>query len=141
MIAKSNSTNIADTRTENAPFSLQDLNFAKYYHDTFKKNLQSPSWQLSRSSDEQLGEYFAKYRQELHEEMKNLGIHKDLAKAIDNTYKQYMEKFMDCMDEIVTYNKGRSIWISIEGLRTHYINRNTVYQSFNKYTKQQPITQ
>lgn len=141
IIAKSNPTKTADTRTEDAPFSLQDLNFAKYYHDTFKNNLQSPSWQLSKSSDEQLGEYFAKYRQELHEEMNNLGIHKDLAKAIDNTYKQYMEKFMDFMDEIVTYNQSRGIWISIEGLRTHFINRNTVYQSFNKYTKQQPITQ
>ena len=119
-----------------AVYSGDDLTFAGVYAKSLSQQIKDAGhvWEVWRpcESDSELGKFLAKQYQDTRQIVADAGISDKLAGIIQNTFRPFMEKFMDVLDGQIDKNLARvesKPWMG-GVLRLDYINRNAVYRMY-----------
>ena len=119
-----------------AVYSGDDLTFAGVYAKSLSQQIKDAGhvWEVWRpcESDSELGKFLAKQYQDTRQIVSDAGISDKLAGIIQNTFRPFMEKFMDALDGQIDKNLARvenKPWMG-GVLRLDYINRNAVYRMY-----------
>ena len=122
---------------EQAPYDGNDLAFAGIYAKTLSQQLENPTWKVYES-DEALGRHLAAQYGALKNSAGNAGISEKLSNMLNSSFDPFMDRLMDSLDELIDQNRGwvaEKPWMS-GTIRTNYIDRESVYRSFqNAITK------
>lgn len=137
MAAKLREHAAALTASNPAPYSTDDLAFAAVYAKALSEQIKKPEWDTYaiQNSDADLGKYLAQQYQSLTDRMEHAGISDRLSALLKDSFKPFMDQFLDALDAKIAHNRERVAnkpWQA--GLiRTAYINRDEVYRAFAKF--------
>lgn len=132
--ASSADASATQTVSESAPYSANDLAFAAVYAQGLSEQIEKPEWDtyVIKDSDTDLGQYLAQQYLSLTGAMKDAGINDQLSNLLKDTFKPFIDKFLDALDTKIDHNRERvsnKPWQA--GLiRTQYINRDDAYRAF-----------
>lgn len=124
----------AETTITQVLYSEKDLVCAGIYAKEFSQQLKEPRWDTftAKENNSDLGKYLAEQYKTVSDNVKNARISDKLSDMIKNSFKPFIEKFIDALDAKIDQNRERvamRLWQS--GLiRTNYIDRNSVYDAF-----------
>jgi len=122
---------------EQAPYDGKDLSFAGIYAKTLSQQLQSPTWNVNES-DAALGQHLAEQYGALKTSAGSAGISEKLSNMLNSSFDPFMDRLMDSLDTSIDSNRkwvAEKPWMS-GTIRTNYIDRESVYRSFqNAITK------
>lgn len=116
---------------EQAPYNENDLSFAGVYAKTLFQQLQCPTWNINES-DMALGQHLATQYGALKNSAENADISEKLSNMLVSAFNPFMDSLMDSLDSLIDSNRGwvaEKPWMS-GTIRTDYIDRESVYQSF-----------
>ena len=116
---------------EQAPYDGKDLAFAGIYAKTLSQQLQNPTWNVNES-DAALGQHLAEQYGALKTSAGSAGISEKLSNMLNSSFDPFMDRLMDSLDELIDQNRGwvaEKPWMS-GTIRTNYIDRESVYHSF-----------
>ena len=135
--APSAGTPAAPAASNPAPYSTDDLAFAAVYAKALSEQIKKPEWDTYaiQNSDADLGKYLAQQYQSLTDGMEHAGISDQLSALLKDSFKPFMDQFLDALDAKIDHNRERVAnkpWQA--GLiRTAHINRDEVYRAFAKF--------
>ena len=134
-LRQSAGTSSAETQkrsvNEQAPYDGNDLSFAGVYAKTLFQQLQRPTWNINES-DAALGQHLAIQYGALKDSAGNAGVSEKLSNMLASAFNPFMDSLMDSLDALIESNRGwvaEKPWMS-GTIRTDYIDRESVYQSF-----------
>ena len=134
-LRQSAGTSSAETQkqsvNEQAPYDGNDLSFAGIYAKNLSQQLQRPTWN-GNESDTALGQHLAAQFDTLKDSAGNAGISEKLSNMLTSAFSPFMDRLMDSLDALIDGNRGwvaEKPWMS-GTIRTDYIDRESVYQSF-----------
>lgn len=116
---------------EQAPYNGNDLSFAGIYAKNLSQQLQRPTWNVNES-DATLGQHLAAQYSTLKNSAGYAGISEKLSNMLASAFNPFMDRLMDSLDALIDGNRewvAGKPWIS-SAIRTDYIDRESVYQSF-----------
>ena len=116
---------------EQAPYDGKDLAFAGIYAKTLSQQLQNPTWNVNES-DAALGQHLAEQYSALKTSAGSAGISEKLSNMLNSSFDPFMDRLMDSLDALIDRNRGwvtEKPWMS-GTIRTNYIDRESVYHSF-----------
>ena len=116
---------------EQAPYDGNDLAFAGIYAKTLSQQLENPKWSVY-DSDAALGHHLAAQYGALKNSAGNAGISEKLSNMLQSSFDPFMDQLMDSLDALIDRNRG---WVAEKPwmagtIRTNYIDRKSVYRSF-----------
>ncbi len=118
--------------SQNAVYSLKDLQFAKIYADTMSSYTKEYQGNYFGSDDVALGKEFAQQFENINKMMDNNGIHQNLKQAVQKTTKTFVNQVLDAIDKSIDKNIERSKTDSsyaMVGVRLSHIDRNAVFHA------------
>ena len=124
----------AQTASQQAPYSGEDLAFAAAYAKGLSEQIKKPEWDTyeNKGSDADLGQYLAGQYHALVGEMKRAGVSDKLSDLLKDSFEPFMDRFLDALDAKIDQNRERVAKKPWQAglIRTEYINRDEVYQAF-----------
>ena len=125
------STQKSPTVKAQAPYSEKDLAYAGVFAKELSQQLKQPEWDTFtiKNDDSDLGRHFAEQYKILVDKIKNAEISNDLSNMLKDSFKPFIEKFMDALDAKIDGNRDRVTerpW-QVDLIRTNYIDRESVY--------------
>lgn len=124
----------AETTITQVPYSEKDLVCAGIYAKEFSQQLKEPRWDTFtvKENDSDLGKYLAEQYKTVSDHVENARISDKLSDMIKNSFKPFIEKFIDALDAKIDQNRERVTMYPWQSglIRTNYIDRNSVYDAF-----------
>lgn len=100
----------------------------------FSQQLKEPRWDTftAKENDSDLGKHLAEQYKTVSDNVKNARISDKLSDMIKNSFKPFIEKFIDALDAKLDQNRERVTMYPWQSglIRTNYIDRNSVYDAF-----------
>ena len=128
------STQKAEPAETTGKYDMKDLMFAGAYAKSLSSQIKEHSWD-TELDDRFLGQALARQYGNTQTTVADSGISIKLANLIDNSFRPFIEKFMDALDKSLDEEKERvrqNPWMG--GIvRTSHINRNLVHAAYQNY--------
>lgn len=127
----------AQTVSQTAPYSADDLAFAAACAKDLSGQIEKPEWDTYevKDSDADLGQYLARQYQSFTDEMERAGISDRLSNLLKDSFEPFMDKFLDALDQKIDHNRERVAAKPWQAglIRTEYIDREEVYRAFARF--------
>ena len=128
------STQKAEPAEATGKYDVKDLTFAGVYAKSLSSQIKDHSWD-TELDDRFLGQALARQYDNTQTIVADSGISIKLANLIDNSFRPFIEKFMDALDKSLDEEKEmvrQNPWMG--GIvRTSHINRSLVYAAYQNY--------